>query len=127
MPEKHSYTAAVEAPSGLQLYDMVTKDIDGLKDKILSVVMDSLNSKDEKIASLRTQLTKVEKQIRSKNAELEDRDFRLSLIENSNHDGTMIWRIPQFSQRKADAENGKYTSSPSTLVAMATRCVFVST
>ena len=22
----------------------------------------------------------------------------------------MIWKIPQFSQRKADAENGKYTS-----------------
>ena len=37
-------------------------------------------------------------------------DFRLSLIENSNHDGSMIWKIPQFSQRKADAENGKYTS-----------------
>ena len=89
---------------------MVTKEADGLKDKILSVMMDSLKSKDEEIASLRTQLTKVEKQIRSKNAELEDRDFRLSLIENSNHDGTMIWKIPQFNQRKADAENGKYTS-----------------
>ena len=32
------------------------------------------------------------------------------MIENSNHDGTMIWKIPQFSKRKADAENGKYTS-----------------
>ena len=28
----------------------------------------------------------------------------------SNHDGTMIWKIPQFSQRKADAENGRSTS-----------------
>ena len=50
--------------------------------------------------------------MRSKNAELEDRDFRLSLMENSNHDGTMIWKIPQFSQRKADVVNGKYMSFP---------------
>ena len=65
---------------------------------------------DEEIASLRIQITKLEKQIRSKNDELEDCDFRLSLIENSSHDGSMVWKIPQFSQRKGDAENGKYTS-----------------
>ena len=69
-----------------------------------------LRSKDAEIASLKATLNKLEKTVRSKNAELEDRDFRLSLIENSNHDGSMIWKIPQFSQRKADAENGKYTS-----------------
>ena len=105
-PEKRLYTAAVEAPSSLQLHDLVTKEIDGLKDKMLSTVMDSLQSKEEEIASRCVQLTKIEKQIQSKNAELEDCDFRLSLIENSNHDGS---KIPQFSQRKADAENGKYT------------------
>ena len=64
----------------------------------------------EEIAGLKTTVNKLEKMIRSKNTELEDRDFRLSLIENSNHDGSMIWKIPQFSQRKADAENGKYIS-----------------
>ena len=45
-----------------------------------------------------------------KNPKLEDRDFQLSLIENSNYDGSMIWKIPQFSQRKADTQNSKYTS-----------------
>ena len=69
-----------------------------------------LRAKDEELAELKTIVTKLEKTIQSKNAELEDRDFRLSLIENSNHDGSMIWKIPQFSQRKADAQNGKYTS-----------------
>ena len=34
--------------------------------------------------------------MQSLNADIEDRDFRLSLIENSNHDGSMIWKIPQF-------------------------------
>jgi hypothetical protein len=69
-----------------------------------------LRLKDEEISELRTTVKKLERTVQTKSAELEDRDFRLSLIENSNYDGTMIWKIPQFSQRKADAENGKYTS-----------------
>ncbi len=69
-----------------------------------------LRRKDEEIATLTHTLTKMERAMRSKHAEFEDRDFRLSLIENSNHDGNMIWKIPQFSQRMADAQSGKYTS-----------------
>ena len=69
-----------------------------------------LKSKDDEITSLKAMVTKLEKTMRTKQAEIEDRDFRLSLIENSNHDGSMIWKIPQFSQRRADAQNGKYTS-----------------
>ena len=93
-------------------------------------LMSELRAKDDEIAGLKATVSKLEKTVRSKHAELEDRDFRLSLIENSNHDGSMIWKIPQFSQRKADAQNGKYTSIfpfPSTLVGMATRCVYAST
>ena len=48
--------------------------------------------------------------IREEHAEFEDRDFRLSPIENSNYDGSMVWKIPQFSQRMSDAQTGKYTS-----------------
>ena len=99
LPGKQLYTAALEVPGTvgtLQLREMVTKEVESVKDKLLSSMMESLNSNGEEIASLRTQITKLEKQIRSKNAELEDRDFRLSLIENSNHDGSMIWKIPQF-------------------------------
>jgi hypothetical protein len=96
-----------ESPtSRAQVHEIVAEQLKVLKDSLMSLI----KAKDDEIASLNTQVTKVEKQIRSKNAELEDRDFRLSLIENSNHDGSMIWKIPQFSQRKADAENGKYTS-----------------
>ena len=71
---------------------------------------ETLKAKDAEINLLHTQVTELEKQIRSKNTEPEDRDFRFSLIENGNHDGSMIWKIPHFSQRKADAENGKYPS-----------------
>ena len=113
MPEKPLFRATLENPSAFstsQLREMIGREMEDLRDKFMSSTMEQMQSKDEEIASLRTQVTKLEKQIRSKNAELEDRDFRLSLIENSNHDGSMIWKIPQFSQRKGDAENGKYTS-----------------
>ena len=89
---------------------IIVKKMTKMKDELKGNITSELRVKDEELAELRTTITKLEKTLRSKNAELEDRDFRLSLIENSNHDGSMIWKIPQFSQRKADAENGKYTS-----------------
>ena len=101
-----------------------------MKKELIRNFRSELSVKDEEITGLKTRVSKLEKVVRSKNAELEDRDFRLSLIENSNHDGSVIWKIPQFSQQNADAENSKYTSIfslPFTVVGMATRCAFVST
>jgi hypothetical protein len=76
----------------------------------MATIRQELKQKDEEIATLKTTVQKLERAMRSKNADFEDRDFRLSLIENSNHDGTMVWKIPQFSQRNADAKSGKCTS-----------------
>ena len=81
-----------------------------LSEEMKRELMAEVRAKNEEIEHLKTTVAKLEKTIRSKNTEIEDRDFRLYLIENSNHDGSMIWKIPQFSQRKADVENGKYTS-----------------
>ena len=112
--QKEKMKAVVEDPFRISqsqdVMSMVRSEVAGLRSKMFASVTEMIQTKEEEIASLRTQVTKLEKLMRSKNAELEDRDFRLSLIENSNHDGTMIWKIPQFSQRKADAESGKYTS-----------------
>ena len=69
-----------------------------------------LRQNDKDLDQIKVTVTKLEKTIKAKSAESGDHDFRLSLIENSNHDGSMIWKIPQFSQRRADAQNGKYTS-----------------
>ena len=66
--------------------------------------------RDKKIKELEQQMKQMQKSLQTKNTEIEDRDFRLSLIENSNYDGTMIWKIPQFNQRMTDAKTGKYTS-----------------
>ena len=71
---------------------------------------ESLRQRDEEIVTLRTSKAALEKLVHAKNAEIEDRDFRLFLIENSNHDGSMIWKIPQFNQRMNDAQSGKCIS-----------------
>ncbi len=81
-----------------------------LEEEIKGLVKGELQLKQKDIVALQTAVAKLEKQLRTKNAELEDRDFRLSLIENSSFDGTMVWKIPQFEQRMADAKSGKYTS-----------------
>ena len=114
----YKYRLQVEEPDCASSLYPTTAQMDGLVRKTVQEMLGRqqddikllLKEKDSEIASLKTTVTKLEKTIKSKHAELEDRDFRLSLIENSNHDGTMIWKIPQFSQRKADAVNGKYTS-----------------
>ena len=91
------------------IYDLkdLTKKLKPEMDERLTA---ELRRKDEEIDALINTITKLEKSMRSKHAEFEDRDFRLSLIENSNYDGTIIWKIPQFSQRMSDAQTGKYTS-----------------
>ena len=76
----------------------------------LSSVKKQLAAKESQIRHLQDKLHQVEATIISRTTENEDRDFRLSLMENSNYDGTMLWKIPQFSQRMEDARTGKYTS-----------------
>ena len=91
--------------------DVLSEDIVAkLLAKVDAVVKSDLRRKDDEIMALKSTVTKLEKTVKAKHAELEDRDFRLSLIENSNYDGTMVWKIPQFSQRMSDAHSGKYTS-----------------
>ena len=93
-----------------QSNNFVAEKLQVMEAMVMSSMQEEFKVRDKQISSLRSQVMRVEKQIRSKKAELEDRDFRLALIERSNHDGSMIWKLPQFSQCKADAENGKYTS-----------------
>ena len=90
--------------------NFMAEKIQEMKAMLMSSMQEEFEVRDKELKSLRSQMMKLDDQIRSKNAELEDRDFRLALVENSNHDGSIIWKIPQFSQRRADAESGKYTS-----------------
>ena len=93
-----------------EMQEMVRKEMDKLREEVRRGYVAEIKQRDGKITTLEQQLSQLQKSLKAKNAEIEDRDFRLSLIENSNYDGTMIWKIPQFSQRMTDAETGKYTS-----------------
>ena len=81
--------------------------VQGIQSRLATFTMQEL---DDAIVSLNFKVAKLEEKVRLLNAKFKEHGLRLSLIENSNHDGTMIWKIPQFSQRKINAENGKYTS-----------------
>ena len=82
-----------------------------VNDKVLvTCAIEALKSMDKEIDFLRAQVVKLEKVIQLQNAKLEDQDLQLSTIKNHNYDGLMMWKIPQFSQRKADAEKGQCTS-----------------
>ena len=94
-------------PSHTQLVNLVVSRV---KDEVLATVRENIKSKDEEIAFLRAWVTILKKMIQLQNAKFEEQESRLSLIENSSCDGSLTWKIPQFSQRKADAENGQCTS-----------------
>ena len=90
--------------------------IDGLlivkwvKNQVLATMRENLTPENDEIISLRIRVTNLEKTIQLQSAKIKEQDLQLSLIESRSSDGTMIWKIPQFSQRKADAENGRSTS-----------------
>ena len=90
-------------PFGQSLTSLATKlEVEALK-KVIS-------DKDSKIQHLQDKLQRVESTVQAKSSENEDRDFQLSLMENSNFDGSMVWKIPQFSQRMEDARTKRYLS-----------------
>ena len=110
MDSSEAMEMRVEKFMRTELESLLLSNVAEVQKELLLKLTTELKAKDDEITSLQTKVAKLEKTIKVKNAEHEDRDFRLSLIENSNHDGSMIWKIPQFTQRKSDAENGKYTS-----------------
>ena len=91
---------------------------DGMgSNKLMSLVMSKITGiqaemtkKESMIHTLQDKVARLESTLSSKQNENEDRDFRLSLMENRNFDGSMVWKIPQFSQHMVDARTGKYTS-----------------
>ena len=70
----------------------------------LLALEEKVSSLGRELTSLEAQVTRLEKQTR------QFRNFHLPLNVSGTHDGSIIWKIPEFTQRKADAEDGKYTS-----------------
>jgi TNF receptor-associated factor 2 len=79
------------------------------KEQIRRTLVAELCSSDDEITSLEAMVTKLKETMKSKSAEFEHLDFHLSLFENSNYNGIMIWKIPDFCRRKKDAGTGKHS------------------
>ena len=86
-------------------------------DKLMSLVMSlitgiqaEMTKKESMIHTLQDKVAHLEDTLSSKQNENEDRDFQLSLLKNSFFDGSMVWKIPQFSQHMNNARTWKYTS-----------------
>ena len=92
------------------VYSNYAAEMTKIRDECDGALMTEMKKKDAEIAQLREVLSKLNKKLQSNETESEDRGFRLSLLENVSYDGTMVWKIPQFSQRMVDAQSGKYTS-----------------
>ena len=79
------------------------------KDDIISGFQSMLAKNVDVIHCLRDRLKQLElTQVESSSNE--DHDFRLSILENTNFDGTMIWKISNFSQIMDDARTGRQIS-----------------
>jgi hypothetical protein len=98
----------------IQLVESRYQDpLPGIFHAVLSLLQQGdelLKSQEAEIDVLKSQILSLEEQIQLWKAGLKALDSRLSHTENSNHDGTMIWKIAPLSQRISDAENGKCTT-----------------
>ena len=88
--EKHMHTI---------IESVVTGKTTKMQEELRRNFITELRLKDDEITELKMMVNKLERTIQSKNAELFE-----------TYKGSMIWKTPQFSQRKADADNGRYTS-----------------
>jgi hypothetical protein len=102
--------SAYSADPGMPLPKLIQDELEKARKEAKEESRQEVDALRNRIKLIEQQMTQMQKTLQAKNSEIEDRDFRLSLIENSNYDGSMIWKIPQFSQRMTDAKTGKYTS-----------------
>ena len=112
-----SELSRVRCDSGIDMHlsNEIEEDMSALLQTRMAVTIDNqlrqkLQAKNDEIESLRVRVAELEKLNYEKTCELRNRDFRLSQIENISYDGSIVWKIPRFSQRKDDAETGKCTS-----------------
>ena len=87
---------------------MRTDSIQSHKESV--AVRNDLSHAVEQIKDLQAKVDFFEQKLSTREQQLEEKDFRISLLEAANYDGTMIWRISGFESRTKDARDARYTS-----------------
>ena len=96
------------------LTDAIQKLTQSMKEELQEEVKreceTEIKQRDLKIAVLEQRVVQLQKSLKATTAEIENRDYRLSLLENCSYDGTMVWKISEFSGQMADTQSGKFNS-----------------
>ena len=92
-----------------KVVDDMRKD-SNISHKELVTTQNDLSLSLEQIKDLRAKVDFFEQKLSTREQQLEEKDFRISLLEAANYDGTMIWRISGFESRTKDARDARYTS-----------------
>ena len=92
-----------------KIVDDIRKDSNQSHKELVSTQNDLALALDQ-IKDLRAKVDFFEQKLSTREQQLEEKDFRISLLEAANYDGTMIWRISGFESRTKDARDARYTS-----------------
>ena len=92
-----------------KIVDDIRKDSNQSHKELVSTQNDLAMALDQ-IKDLRAKVDFFEQKLSTREQQLEEKDFRISLLEAANYDGTMIWRISGFESRTKDARDARYTS-----------------
>ena len=89
--------------------DSLRKDYNMIQRELTTAQNDLAIANDEN-KNLKSKVDFFEQKLATREQQLEEKDFRLSLLEAGNYDGTMIWRVGGFESRTKDARDARYTS-----------------
>lgn len=89
--------------------DSLRKDCNMMHKELVTAQNDLAIANDEN-KNLKSKVDFFEQKLATREQQLEEKDFRLSLLEAGNYDGTMIWRVGGFESRTKDARDARYTS-----------------
>ena len=92
-----------------KIVDDIRKDSNQSHKELVTTQNDLALALDQ-IKDLRAKVDFFEQKLSTREQQLEEKDFRISLLEAANYDGTMIWRISGFESRTKDARDARYTS-----------------
>ena len=89
--------------------DSLRKDCNMVHKELVTAQNDLAIANDDN-KNLKSKVDFFEQKLATREQQLEEKDFRLSLLEAGNYDGTMIWRVGGFDSRTKDARDARYTS-----------------
>ena len=71
---------------------------------------EDISSERETIQTLQRKVQALERQVAMKDVVIAEMGIRIESLENLSYDGTMVWKISDFSARRQEARTGRTPS-----------------